>query len=170
METGSVYKITNTANGKVYIGITCRPVEQRVKEHFRNSEELLAKDVEKFGLNAFSVVILNDNIPDEFLEQLEDFYIKHFNSLIPNGYNVRTTSDESEEQKKYRKRRQMEGIENYKAKHNGKGAGRPRISDEKRETVVKLYKGGMTSQDEIASTLGISRSSVHRILKAQGLR
>ena len=68
------------------------------------------------------------------------------------------------------RQRQAEGIANYKAKHNGKGAGRPRISDEKKEAVVKLYEGGMTSQDDIASTLGLSRSSVHNILKARGLR
>ena len=170
LTTGFIYKITNTVNGKIYIGITCRSVEQRVREHFSNGMELLAKDAKLFGENAFMVETLNDNIPDEFLEQLEDFYIRHFNSLVPNGYNVRTTSNESKEQTEYRKRRQMEGIANYKAKHNGKGAGRPRISDEKREAVVKLYKGGMASQDDIASTLGISRSSVHNILKAQGLR
>ena len=62
------------------------------------------------------------------------------------------------------KQRQAEGIANYKAKHGGSGAGRPRISQDKVDSAISLYKSGKPPK-EIISSLGISRSSFFRILR-----
>ena len=163
METGSVYKITNTANGKVYIGITCRPVEQRVREHFRNSKELLAKDACEFGLNAFSVVVLNDNIPIELLETLETYYIRYFNSLYPNGYNFITSDEETETQRLNRIQRTMQGLAAAKAR--GRRGGRPKKDPEAIELAIELHEKGELSGAEIEQATGVSRSLMYRTIR-----
>lgn len=91
---GSIYKITNTVNGKSYIGQTCRDVEKRVfKEHLRRPSsdcKLLGNAVKKYGADNFTYEILHDGIIPEFLDTLEVEAIKTHNTLAPNGYNLTT--------------------------------------------------------------------------------
>ena len=63
-----VYKITNLINSKSYIGITQRDPQIRFNEHFSNKKELLYKAKEKY--------------------EKERYYIKLYNTLVPNGYNL----------------------------------------------------------------------------------
>lgn len=58
-----VYLITNTVNGKNYVGITCRPLEVRWKAHlFRashNWKQILYNAIRKYGSEAFSLKIID---------------------------------------------------------------------------------------------------------------
>ncbi|RKU10783.1 hypothetical protein C6503_19045 [Candidatus Poribacteria bacterium] len=87
---GYVYKITNTVNGKAYIGIsTYEPGKRRIKQHLAGrGNHLIASAVEKYGKESFAYEILEDNIFPELLSDLEISYIKHYNTLVPNGYNL----------------------------------------------------------------------------------
>lgn len=83
-----VYKITNLINGKSYIGITQRDPQIRFNEHFSNKKELLYKAKEKYGKENFQLEIIEDNIPKEKIDEKERYYIKLYNTLVPNGYNL----------------------------------------------------------------------------------
>lgn len=83
-----VYKITNLINHKIYIGITKRNPKIRFNEHFSNKKELLYKAKEKYGKDNFSLEIIEKNIPEEDIDKKERYYIKLYNSLVPNGYNL----------------------------------------------------------------------------------
>ena len=101
---GIIYKITNTANGKCYIGQTVNSFNGRYgssgegiervykhhkyrKEHNRHYNDHLLKSIEKYGFEAFDVIEEFDiAYSKEKLNDLEKKYIKEFD-CINNGYN-----------------------------------------------------------------------------------
>lgn len=89
---GSIYKITNTVNGKAYIGQTIRDAEKtRISEHLNGKSggsRLVRRAVEKYGKDAFTYEILHDGIIPEFLDDLEIEAIQKFNTIVPHGYNL----------------------------------------------------------------------------------
>lgn len=89
---GIVYKITNKINNKCYIGITKHSFRKRYnhKDDWWNAPSvnpLLKNAVNKYGSVNFEVSIVEE-VKKEELEKREIFYIKHFNSMSPGGYNL----------------------------------------------------------------------------------
>ena len=89
---GSIYKITNTINGKAYIGQTIYDAEKtRIRDHLAGNgkaNELVKRAVKKYGRDAFTYEILHDGIIPEFLDTLEKETIEKFNTVSPHGYNL----------------------------------------------------------------------------------
>ena len=93
---GIIYCYTNTINGKMYIGQTINPVSRynAHKSSYQNPNDkeynsLLHRAFRKYGFENFQYEILADSIDDiDLLNQLEIYYIKHYNTKTPNGYNV----------------------------------------------------------------------------------
>lgn len=82
-----IYKITNMINGKSYIGQSIH-IERRWKEHcFKTNKSCISKAIQKYKKENFSFEILEECKIDE-LNQKEQYYIKKFNSIVPNGYNI----------------------------------------------------------------------------------
>ena len=96
---GCIYKITNTVNGKAYIGQTIHDAyKTRIRYHLnsKNSGSRLVKHaVAKYGKDAFKVEILHDGILPEFLDTLEIEAIAKFNTIAPHGYNLETGGNRS---------------------------------------------------------------------------
>jgi group I intron endonuclease len=90
---GYIYKITNTVNKKIYIGQTkLEEPELRWKKHLwaiyaGTGCPVLAKAVKKYGKDKFTFEVLIICF-DESRYEMEKLYIKKYNSLIPNGYNI----------------------------------------------------------------------------------
>lgn len=89
------YKITNTVNGKVYIGSTIN-FSKRHKEHerlLRNNGHInshLQSAWNKYGASAFEFAIVEKCVPKLLLTR-EDFWIIHYDSLNRQyGYNLTT--------------------------------------------------------------------------------
>jgi group I intron endonuclease len=91
MGYGIIYKITNKINGKVYVGQTTKELHKRWTEHLYprpTRKFLLHKAMDKYGRDNFTIEqIAETNTPEE-LDEFEKKYIKQFNSLMPNGYNL----------------------------------------------------------------------------------
>ena len=87
---GSIYKITNTVNGKSYIGKTTGDaVKTRIRDHLSGKGNEPVRDgIAKYGKEAFTYEILHDGILPEFLNMLEIEAIAKFNTIAPNGYNL----------------------------------------------------------------------------------
>ena len=96
---GYIYCITNNVNGKQYIGQTIRTVEDRYKAHLntfkRNPCNLyLYTAMTKYGDDNFSVKEMEKVESNTkrnltlLLNEKEIFYIKQYNTLKPNGYNM----------------------------------------------------------------------------------
>lgn len=88
---GYIYKVTNTINGKAYIGQTRRTVGKRWTDHkarYRNDKScsLLYMAMRKYGHEVFSAEEV-EQCPDELLNEREIYWIAKLNT-VRNGYNI----------------------------------------------------------------------------------
>lgn len=84
-----IYKWTNKINNKCYIGQSIC-IEKRYQQHIRatkNSQLPLHRALAKYGISNFNFEVLEECSRDE-LDEKEIFYIKQYNCLVPNGYNL----------------------------------------------------------------------------------
>jgi group I intron endonuclease len=91
---GYIYRITNIVNGKVYIGETRqKDPEKRWSLHKqsvnwkRGGCPLLRAAMVKYGIDKFRFEVIVICF-DESLHEMEREYIKKYNSITPNGYNI----------------------------------------------------------------------------------
>jgi len=103
---GNIYIITNTTTNKQYIGQTVshrknhnkyRPFgyEGRFKDHIseaicntkKKQCNYLNNSIRQYGKEAFKVELITTCNKEE-LDTLEELYIKQYNTLYPNGYNL----------------------------------------------------------------------------------
>ena len=80
-----VYVIQNKKNGKCYIGQTGKPFKWRLSGHIY-SRSLIGNAIRKYGLPNFSIFL--NEVPEQFLDNLECNLIQIYNSLAPKGYNL----------------------------------------------------------------------------------
>lgn len=89
-----VYKVTNQTNGKIYIGQTTQSLSKRKKNHRDDVVSgqmkcpLLHNAMKKYGFENFVFESIDKAQNIDELNDLEMHYIKQFNSLVPNGYNL----------------------------------------------------------------------------------
>lgn len=87
MKVFYLYKIVNSVNDKVYIGVTSRPKERK-REHFRETSKCskLLRAMNKYGRENFEMIILCAGTEDYIID-LEFKAITSYDS-INNGYNI----------------------------------------------------------------------------------
>lgn len=89
-----IYKITNLANGHIYIGQSRHGGAWRWRHHVsaaklqRNEHLPLYRAIKKYGPNGFAVdeIEVCDDISE--LDAAEQFWIRYFNCMLPTGYNL----------------------------------------------------------------------------------
>lgn len=92
---GFLYKLTN-ANGKAYIGITSRTLDERLAEHVKQSlrpRTAISAAIRKFGLEKFSIEPLMQSTDWGTLCREEVHAISEHKTLAPNGYNLTVGGD-----------------------------------------------------------------------------
>jgi len=81
-----IYKITNTINGKSYIGLKTKTVEE--SEDYYGSGKLINQAIDKYGKENFTKEILERNIDSyDILNDQEIYWIKRVNTFNK-GYNL----------------------------------------------------------------------------------
>ena len=97
-----VYCIKNTINNKEYIGLTTRTVEQRWKQHIRESNKEgswewntpLGNAIKKYGKDSFQIFVLEECSSETELKQKEIQLIRERKSLASEtGYNLTLGGD-----------------------------------------------------------------------------
>lgn len=94
-----IYGIINKINGKMYIGKSIndnvKSMRSRSQLHLHGKgSKLVFQAVQKYGIENFIVLILHkENCTKEKLEELEKWYILHFNTISKNGYNMTKGGD-----------------------------------------------------------------------------
>lgn len=86
-----IYMISNRINNKKYIGQTIN-YDKRMKEHIygRNTinNSVIDRSIKKYGKESFDFIIIDKAYDQESADGKERHYIKLYNSLKPNGYNI----------------------------------------------------------------------------------
>ena len=94
----NVYIITNLVNGKQYVGLTTKTIKSRLTRHIYDAKRedrnkgsiLLLKAIRKYGKENFVIDLVSDKFTSiQELKQGETDAIKKFNTLAPNGYNLK---------------------------------------------------------------------------------
>lgn len=136
-----IYKIVNNINGKIYIGQSTN-ISRRWKEHrtrytnvTEDSHIVLYKAIKKYGLNNFSFEVLEECKISE-LNEKEIYYIKLYNSEVPNGYNLTSGGNNS-----------------FKTK----------LTLEQVKEIKELLKNTSISQTEIAEKFQVSQVTISDI-------
>lgn len=92
MKTGKIYKFTNQFNNKVYIGQTTLKIEERLKKHLTQLDDdtYFHRAIKKYGINNFSLEVVEDNIPLQELDDREIYWIKITDAYYKSGkgYNL----------------------------------------------------------------------------------
>jgi group I intron endonuclease len=95
-----IYKITNKINNMLYIGQTIQPLKKRWSDHIYSSKNLrnrkkdtsisyLHRSIQKYGKENFTIEEIDGANSQSELNYKEWLLINKFNTLAPNGYNLR---------------------------------------------------------------------------------
>jgi group I intron endonuclease len=87
---GYIYKIRNRIDNKIYVGQTIGDLERRWKTHLNTGSNCryLKSAINKYGMDNFEFKLVCITF-DNQLDDMEIKYIEQYNSLVPNGYNLR---------------------------------------------------------------------------------
>ena len=98
-----IYKITNLVNNKIYVGKTSSSIEERFKEHIRDSRKErcekrpLYDAFNKYGVENFFIEEIEEVENDEIASEREIYWIDFLRSYIgfedSNGYNATLGGD-----------------------------------------------------------------------------
>jgi len=94
MRKGKIYLVTDKIIGKHYIGQTLSNLDIRMKNHFKTANNKLScgyydhfhKMLRFLGKDNFEWKIIENDIPEELLNEKEKYYIEKYDSY-ENGYN-----------------------------------------------------------------------------------
>lgn len=159
MPNGIIYKYTSPS-GKCYIGQTINSLDRRARANGVGYKHCPAfyKAIQKYGFQNFTCEILKTVIADslksvgEQLNVWEQYYIELYNSLSPNGYNIRAGGD-------------SKAIFSKDSLAHLSGSQHPNWrNDLNEEEIIKLYQSGQ-SLKAIAEQLKEPKETVKRHLQ-----
>lgn len=142
---GQIYLVTNTLNGKQYVGQTT------VAGNKVGHGYMVTAAYKKYGKQTFSYEVVKSGIPDRnTLNYLERFWIKTFDSRTPNGYNIEHGG--SDKDKVSDETRELKRQQNLGKKHSAEtkakmSASRTNPSVETRQKLSVARKGWKWSDE-----------------------
>ena len=90
-DVAHLYKITNTINDMVYIGVTKDPKHRMVAHacFTTPTKSIIKNAIKKYGRDKFTLQVLLTST-QEYCYEIERKAIEAYNTLKPNGYNICT--------------------------------------------------------------------------------
>ena len=86
---GKIYVLANKLNGKKYIGQTFEEVDVRINRGYSPTSQI-GMALATHGTGNFEYRVLKTGIATQRnLNDWENYYIDHYETLYPNGYNER---------------------------------------------------------------------------------
>ena len=175
-----IYKITNKFNGKSYIGQTVQSLERRWRSHCwpsrTNGCHALRSAINKYGSENFIVEEITKCKSVEEMNYREIFYIKLFDTMTPNGYNLRTGGDNSRfsEESKLKLAKSCMGrnipIQTRIAASNankGENNSQVKLTEHQVNLIKNMYITGLFTQKYLANKFNIAQTQVSRITRGE---
>lgn len=126
---GYIYKITNVKNQKIYIGQTTkqRPTDRFSQHKYLASHPQQEKNISYLhrtmnqnGVDNFKFEVI-EQVDNALLNEREKYWIKQYNSLAPNGYNLTSggegTVGFSRPQSQEQRKKKGESVKKYYQDH-----------------------------------------------------
>lgn len=126
---GYIYKIINVKNQKIYVGQTTkqRPTDRFSQHKYLASHPQQEKNISYLhramnqnGVDNFKFEII-EQVDNTLLDEREKYWIKQYNSLAPNGYNLTSggegTTGFSRPQSQEQRKKKGESIKKYYQNH-----------------------------------------------------
>ena len=150
-----VYKITNSVNDKVYIGITenLRTRWNIHKSHVRNKlNRPLYNAMNKYGIDKFKITTICSTKTREDMGIIEQQLIKEHNTMAPNGYNLTTGGEMaytvSEETREKQRQRSLGRTHTKESRQKMSESLKGRVvSKETRQRISESSKGKVISKE-----------------------
>ena len=139
-----IYIIKNDINSKVYIGQS-KDTKERFRAHCKKcntGNSIIDSAIQKYGKEHFWYEILESSVSD--YNEREKYWIKEYNSLVPNGYNIREGGEDPPQ-------------------YSGEDHPSAILSDSVVELIRSDLKETRLSLMDIAKKYGISKRQVGRI-------
>lgn len=171
---GYIYKIVNKQTNKTYIGQTVQDLNERWKQHKKTNSNCryLKFAIKKYGIENFDfklICICFDNDLDKY----ECYYMKKYNTIVPDGYNLKEGGNSGRHNEETKKKI-SESIKNTLKNNNTKLI----ISEETRKKISEKnskYKVFQIDKDdnkiinifngysEAAKSVGVSKSCIRDV-------
>lgn len=164
--------LTNKINGKIYIGQTIRPIEERLKQHrYKSKCRSIYGAIKKYGWENFEKDWYE--CPDEDLNFDEELLVREMETLVPKGYNLMEgggSGGKDSEETKQKKREAQLGEKNSMFGKVGEKNPMHGTTGEKSPTSKRVYQYDLDgtfidsfgSCHEAARHLDIDRSSISK--------
>ena len=178
----TIYQITNTVNGKIYIGKTIKTIEERFQGHISHSrcqsQTYLHNAIRKYGKEAFTITELESGFNSE--DDLNEAEIRYISELSPH-YNMTEGGEgtsgfklSSETRKKLSESRKGKSkSEEHKRKISEAKKGK-KLSEETKRKIGRANKDNYHSKEtreKISKAMkGCSRSKEHRKRLSESLK
>ena len=88
----NIYLITNLKNNKKYVGLTKFSITERFHQHLKRGF-VLTEAIKKYGENKFFIELIEEVDTAGRAYELEQYYIKEYNTKVPYGYNLTDGGD-----------------------------------------------------------------------------
>ena len=88
----NIYLITNLNNNKKYVGLTKFSITERFYQHTKRGF-ILTEAIKKYGENKFFIELIEEVDTAGRAYELEQYYIKEYNTKVPYGYNLTDGGD-----------------------------------------------------------------------------
>lgn len=130
-----LYQITNTINGKSYVGITKLSLTKRWETHLgaaKNPKYPIQHAIQKYGPEFFAITLIEESVDRKYISSLEEPTIQRLQTHITqNGYNVakggfggdlgpEASKKRSETRKNFSPEKQQQNRERLRARNLGK--------------------------------------------------
>lgn len=165
MNYGVIYKITNKINNMSYIGQTTGNVYSRFSAHKRDTRKnrYITNVINKYGEENFLFEVVLVCFDQQYLNSMEDYFIKYFNTMAPNGYNLRPGGlqyGKMSEDTKLKISKSKSGIPNFKK--------RGEVRDENYRLKISRTLGGQNIIAINNATLEIKKYNTVNSTKLDG--
>ena len=166
-----VYKITNVVNGKCYIGQTKFKLKDRWRFHCQPSKittRALKEAIVEYGEENFTVEQIDVATTREEAYLKESYWITHYDSMFPNGYNLQSGGKQNFHVCDETKRRVSESTSGKKHTEEtkrkiSKGQLGKKLSEEHRTKISESRKGfTRTLQSRLKQSKSICGDKNHK--------
>lgn len=146
---GYIYKIVNKIDGNIYIGQTIQDLDERWKQHCKPTSNCryLKSAIKKYGIDNFIFKLICICFDDD-LNKYESMFIKQYNTIVPNGYNLREGGNSSKHNEETKKKISERLKNRTDLVHSKPQLGKPHSEEVKRK-ISNSLKGIKYSQESI---------------------